>query len=220
MSGLLWQAALGLLVLASSAQAQLPDVQYQWKEKRNKDGIVIYTSKVPGSKYKAVRGVMVVKASLSSLVALVMDGASCAKWADLCKESRVHESISATEKYVYNYNDLPFPVSDRDALTHVVWRQDPQTLKVTMTSKATIGRLAKTQAVRIEEALSQWHFSPHGEGEVLVEMFAHINPNGPTPAWLTNRTLVASPFKTMSNMRRIVESGDYDQQTIEFVQNH
>ena len=134
----------------------------------------------------------------------------------------MYQSISATEEYIYNYNDLFFPVSDRDALTHVVWWQAPKTLKVTMTSKTTIGigRLAKTNAVRIEDALSQWHFSPHRDVEVLVEVFAHINPDGPTPAWLTNQTLVTSPFKTMRNMRRIVEVGDYSQHTIEFVKNH
>jgi len=209
-----------LIVTIPSAYAQLPNIDYQWKEKRNKDGIAILTSKVPGSKYKAVRGVMVVESSLMSLVALVRDSASCSKWANLCKTSHVHESISATENYIYNYNNLPFPIVDRDSLNHVIWEQNSETLKVTMTSRATVGILPKTKAIRIEKSLSQWHFSPHGKGKVLVELFAHIHPNGPTPAWITNSALITSPFKTMKNMRRIVESGDYDQHTVEFIKNH
>ncbi|MGH1487097.1 MAG: START domain-containing protein [Cellvibrionaceae bacterium] len=207
-----------LTALQNVTYAQEESVQYDWKEKRNKEGIMIYTSKVPGSKYKAIRGSMVVKGNIHSLIALVQDTSSCAEWADLCKESYIHKKISDTEYYVYSYNDIPFPVRDRDVLAHVTWKQNPETLTVSMTSKPLSGIVEKTKAIRIEEAISQWHFTPLEDGSTRVETYAHINPNGATPAWLTNMLLISSPFKTMSNMRKKIEEGEYKDAKISFIQ--
>lgn len=204
-------------LVVNVAFAQVDGVAYEWELKRDKSDIKIYTSPVEGSGFKAVRAEMLIPASLSSLVALVSDSEGCPKWADLCKEEKVIEQVSPTESYRYTYNDIPFPVKDRDVLAHVIWTYDSDAKKVTMTSVATIDRLAKTKAVRIENAVAQWHFTEKGDGQVLVENFAHIDPNGPTPAWITNLMLVDSPYKTLKNMRKIIESGKYDNSIIDFL---
>jgi len=200
------------------ASAQLDGVNYDWKEKKNKKGIVISTSSVEGSSFKAVRGEMVVKARVEALVALVEDMDACPNWAAMCKDARVEKRVSDSESFAYIYNDIPFPVADRDVYTHVVWSKNPATKRVTMTSTATKGGTAKTKAVRIENAVSQWHFTPNGDGTTRVENFAHIDPNGPTPAWITNLMLVDSPYKSMSKMREIVESGGYADTNVPFLE--
>jgi len=199
------------------ASAQVEGVDYDWTEKKNKNGIAISTSSVEGSFFKAVRGEMVVKAGVEALVALVEDMEACPDWAAMCKESRVEKRVSDKESFAYVYNDIPFPVTDRDVYTHVVWSRNPDTKRVTMTGTAAKGGTAKTKAVRIENAVSQWHFTPKGDGTTFVENFAHIDPNGPTPAWVTNLMLVDSPFKSMKKMREIVESGSYDDTTVPFL---
>jgi len=206
-----------VLLISAKVFAQVDGVEYDWELKRDKVGIKVFTSPVKGSKYKAVRAEMQVKASVNSLVGLVFDSAACPKWADLCKEQRLVEAVSPSELYVYVYNDIPFPVKDRDVLAHLVWEYDSAKKKVTMSSTATVGRLDKTKAVRIENAVANWHFTALGDGETLVENFAHIDPNGPTPAWVTNLLLVDSPFKTLKRMRKIVESGKYAEYQPEFI---
>jgi ribosome-associated toxin RatA of RatAB toxin-antitoxin module len=198
-----------VLLFPLLAQAQIEGVAYEWKEQKNKKGISISTSSVEGSSFKAVRGEMVVKASAASLFALVDDVSACPDWAAMCKEARLEKRISDSESYVYIYNDIPFPVSDRDVYTHVVWTRDPKTNRISMTSTASADGTPKTKAVRIENAVSQWHFTSNGDGTTTVENFAHIDPNGPTPAWITNMMLVDAPYKTMLKMRKIVESGTY-----------
>ena len=197
------------LMLPFTADAQLAGVSYDWKEQKNKQGVSVSTSLVEGSSFKAVRGEMLVKGSIASLFALVEDTSACADWAAMCKEATLEKRISVSESYIYVYNDIPFPVSDRDVYAHVVWTRDPQTQRVSMTSTATPGGAPKTKAVRIERAVSQWHFTPKGDGITKVENFAHIDPNGPTPAWITNMMLVDAPYKTMLKMRKIIESGAY-----------
>ncbi len=211
--------ALMVFVLPSIASAQLDGVDYDWKEKKNKNGIIISTSSVEGSAFKAVRGEMIVKASVEALVALVEDMEACPDWAAMCKESRVEKRVSEKESFAYVYNDIPFPVTDRDVYTHVVWSKNSKTKRVTMTSTAAEGGTAKTKAVRIENAVSQWHFTPKEDGTTFVENFAHIDPNGPTPAWITNLMLVDSPYKSMNKMRSIVESGGYADTKVPFLEN-
>ncbi|MFQ3247500.1 MAG: hypothetical protein ACI9SP_004157 [Arenicella sp.] len=204
-------------ILPTLASAQVDGVSYSWEEKKNKEGVVIQTSPVANSNFRAVRGEMLVKASVSSLVALVEDMKNCPNWADLCKEARVEKRISETESYAYIYNDIPFPVTDRDVYAHVVWTHDLESKKVTMTSVAAEGGTPESKAVRIQKAISQWHFTPNSDGTVKVENFAHIDPNGPTPAWVTNMMLVSSPYKSMSKMREIVEAGDYADVKVPFL---
>ena len=206
-----------VVLISSLASAQLGGVSYNWKEKRNKKGIMIATSSVADSRFKAVRGEMVVNASVSALVALVEDLGACKDWAAMCKEARVEKRVSPSESYAYIYYDIPFPVSDRDKYTHVVWTQDPKTKRVSMNSIATIGGTPKSKAVRIEKAVSQWHFTPQEDGTTIVESFGHIDPNGPTPAWITNLMLVDSPYKSMSRMRELVESGKYTDAEVPFL---
>jgi hypothetical protein len=203
---------------ANSSFSQVDGVNYDWELKSDKDGISVYTSTVPDSKFRAVRATMLIQGKASSLVALVMDNDACPRWADLCKESKTIETVSDTESYVYVYNDLPFPVKDRDVLTRVIWDHDLATGKVSMTSTATQDRHPKIEkAVRIKQAVSQWHFTPQDDGSVRVDNFAHIDPNGATPAWITNMLLVSSPYKTMKNMRELIESGQYADSKVAFL---
>lgn len=209
--------ALTLLALPIVANAQVDGVEYQWQQKKNKEGIAIYTSSVEDSAFKAVRGEMVVKASVKALVALVEDLEACPDWAAFCKEARVEKRVSDNESYAYIYNDIPFPVTDRDVYTHVVWSRNAETKRVTMTSTANEGGTPKSKAVRIKKAVSQWHFTPQEDGTTKVENFAHIDPDGPTPAWVTNLMLVDSPYKSMSKMREIVENGGYADSEVPFL---
>lgn len=203
-----------LLVIASHQAVSDND----WSLERDDDGIQIFTRSVEDSSFDAVRAEMVIKAKLNALVGLVRDSSACPEWAELCKESREHEIVSDQELYVYTYNDVPWPVKDRDALTHVLWQQDPETLAVTMVSVATSGRLPIVKrAVRIVDAKTSWTFTPVDNGDIEVISEAHIDPNGPTPAWVTNLLLVETPFKTMQGMRRLVQTGRYDETELGFV---
>jgi len=210
------------LFFSASVIAQVEGVEYGWEEKRNKDNIKIFTSDVNGSSFSAVRGEMRIKGTVPALVALVNDLPNCSSWADLCRESILIKAVSETEKFIYVYNDTPFPIKDRDVVVHVFWSKDKETNRVSMRSSAV--KLEESEqlkpmigsAVRLTDAVSQWHFTPLDDGYVLVENFAHIDPNGPTPAWITNLLLVESPFKTMKNMREIIQAGKYSDEIERF----
>ena len=208
-----------LLVLGVMVTSSLLADDFEWQLKRDRDGIQVYTRKVEGSAFRAVRGVTVLEDTrLSSLVALVRDAEACPRWGDRCARSAIHEQQSDTVAQVYTLNDMPWPVADRDVLAQVNWSQDPKTLAVQMKSSATVGILeANKGVVRLTEALASWFFTPVGHGNVEVVTEAHLNPGGPLPGWVTNMLLVDAPFKTLVNMRAVVTDEKYKVAEVGFV---
>ncbi len=207
-----------LSTIASIAIAQ-QDASDGWELRKDKNGIQVYTRDVEGSKFKQVRSVMQTDFRLQSVVALIQDGEACPRWADLCKESRVVETISETEFFVYNLNDIPWPVKDRDAITHVKWERNPDTGMVTMTATATDSDLvpATKKAVRLQNAVTRWMMLPKPDGSLEISSEGHIDPAGPTPAWVTNLMLIDSPFKTMENLRKEMANDAYTEVTFDFL---
>ncbi len=207
-----------LLSISSVSFSQAVD-DTEWQLKKDLEGIQIYTRSVEGSKFKAVRSVMLTDFRLSSVVALIRDNSACTRWADLCKESRMLEEISETESLAYNLNDIPWPVKDRDAITRVVWSHDAETGAVTMVATAIDSALipATRKAVRLKNAVTKWILTPTAEGRLEIANEGHIDPSGPTPAWMTNLLLVDSPFKTMQSLRREMSEDRYADSSFDFI---
>jgi len=209
---------LAFLLLTTTAIAQ-QDPEITWTLKRDRDGIQVFTRKVDGSPYDAVRAEMLVeKVRLSSMVALILDAEACSQWADRCSESYVHEHISDTEQLIYTLNDLPFPVKDRDVMSRVTWSQDPQTGTVSMHSQPAAGVIEERKdALRLTDAKVSWHFQPEGQGVVRVINEAHVDPGSALPGWVTNMLLVDTPFETMKAFREAVRDEKYAGAEIGFV---
>lgn len=190
-----------------------------WDLKKDNEGIQVYTGTVHGSAYAAVRTVTVVEeVKLASMVALLMDSEACPRWVDKCANSYVYDRISDTELLVYTHNDLPFPVKDRDILSHVLWFQDPKSLAVQMTSQATSGILGEMQGkLRLTETYISWKFRPLADGSVEVTNEAHINPGSALPGWVTNMLLVNTPFETLKGFRGEVTKVKYEEAKLEFI---
>jgi len=202
----------------SSAHAQWQEADLEWKLKRDRKGIQVFLSKVPGSRFRAVMSVMEVKADPMQLAALVMDLENCPNWASMCKSAKVIEQISPNQNYVYSVNNAPFPVRNRDMVALVEWSYDSATGKISMRSDATPERLPKKRGlIRVQHASSEWHFTPTEEGVVLVENYAHVDPNGKVPAWITNLLIIESPYKTLKKMRKLVLNGDYRDAEVNFI---
>ena len=206
---------ISMLIVSSQASAEA----YEWELRKDHQGIQVFTKKVASSPYKAVKAEAIVEDTrLSSLAALIMDAEACPKWADKCAESYVYKQLSDTEFYVYSNNDMPFPVKDRDALSHVRWWQNPDSLEVVMEGVATTDIMERIKGrLRLTEAKTTWRFTPLGEGKVQVINESHINPGSKVPGWLTNMLLVDTPYETMKDFLSEVKADKYKQARVAFI---
>lgn len=192
-----------------------------WSLKKDSDSIRVYTQKVQNSAHKAVRAYTEVSdISLASLISVILDAESCPEWAELCKQSYIYKSNNDADYYVYTLNDLPFPVKDRDALTHVSWEYDQLTDRIVMNSVATEGIMeTRRGSFRLTEARIRWTFELLDNGNIGVESWAHVNPGSAMPAAITNRLLVGAPYKTMKGLVAQAQKEKYASANSVFIDN-
>ena len=187
--------------------------------KKDENGIQVYTRSVDGYSYKAIRSVVHLEETrLSSVVSLIRNSKDCPGWSDSCVSATIIEWVSELENYVHTITDLPWPVQDRDLVSHVIWQQDPETLVVTMQGNATRGKLEGNEGVvRLTEAQINWELTALENSVVKVVLEAHINPASLLPSWITNMLLVDSPYSSMEGLRERVKLKSYQEVELAYI---
>jgi ribosome-associated toxin RatA of RatAB toxin-antitoxin module len=191
---------------------------WAWDLAKEVDSIRVYTRSIEDSSFKEYKGVMQLDASLSSLVALVDDIPAYPKWIHTCKEATILKRIDQRESYVYTVNDAPWPVADRDAITHNVISQNQVTLVVTIGISGIPDFVpTKPGLVRVEKLKGFWQFSPLENGIVEVVYQVHNEPGGNLPNWLVNSIVVNQPLQTLLNMQEQIKQPVYKAKNYEFI---
>ncbi|MDA9902273.1 START domain-containing protein [Gammaproteobacteria bacterium] len=194
-------------------------LEAEWTIQRSEDGIDVYTRPEPASQFEAVRAVMTLDdVRLSSLVALISDTQACSRLESRCVEAETLDTIDQTESVVYRYNNMPFPVRDRDMVLRLKWYQQPDSLKVNVVISNVTGFLPeKKRRVRMPKVNLGWKFVPLPDGSVEVSSEGHIEPGANLPAWILNQFLVSAPFKTMEAVASIVREPLYRDAELSFI---
>ena len=213
--------AFSTIIMSVSASAAPSDYfdNIEWQLKRDKRGIQVYTGKVPNSKYRAVFSTMQLQADPVSVAALLLDLPNCRQWASMCKEAKVETRVDEHQSIVYGLNDLPFPLRDRDSYSRVVWSFDDESGVIAMDSEslAEDAYPRRKGVIRIDSAHAGWRIVPMGDGNVIVENYVHVDPNGKVPTWATNMLIVDGPYKALRKMRALLTSGEYLKAKVAFL---
>lgn len=186
------------LMTVGTAQA----LECNWQPVENKEGVQVATCAVAGSPLKAFRGTTTVKADIAQIVSLFKDTANHPNWMHLVVEAKQVKAVADNEWYTWTHEDLPFPISDRDNVTHSQMAVDAKgTLVLTIEAAPTL--LPPTEGlVRIPAFKATWTFQPKGNGELAVTYEAHANPGGSLPTALVNKVVVDTPLNSLSNLRK------------------
>lgn len=183
-----------------------------WELAKDENGIKVFTREIAGSQLKEFKGVVQIKTSLESLIALYYDRDSCQQWIFTCEYSRVLKEISLTEKYIYAESGAPWPVSHRDIIIHSVLTQNPDTKEVLITEIGIPDYIPEnSDFVRVPAMNGYFKFTPLNDGVVEVTYQSHSNPGGSIPKFLVNIAVVDNPFDTLSKMKEIVQKDKYQQ---------
>lgn len=178
-----------------------PNESTDWALKKNENGIAVYTRSASGFDLKEIRVVNKVKSSLSGIVALLFDTKNYPAWMAGCKETRILKTISNHELYNYQVTDLPWPVTDRDVVTHFKLEQNAVTGIVTITKTAAPQFIPANEGyVRVRYLQAKYTLTPLSSDSVQIEMELQVDPGGSIPAWLINANIVSAPFKSTEQM--------------------
>ncbi|XDD54081.1 START domain-containing protein [Leptospira sp. WS4.C2] len=195
-----------LLSTVSSLVAQSPE----WSESKRKKGIQVLTRPFAGSNLDEFLGRTEVDASISQIVALLTDSASCKNLYHQCKELTV---LSGTEKksIVYLRNGAPWPVNDRDLIMDRGFEQNEKTLATVMKIKRldSNARPVPSGVTRMENFEGVWRIIPLANGKLKIEYQAHFEPGGSVPQSVINLVLTDTPYESLLNIHKLVEEGKH-----------
>lgn len=189
-----------LLVTETNSVSNLP--QDEWKLAKNKDGILVYTRQQTGKKIKEFKAIVKIKTSMSKLITLIEDIEKYPEWQSDISKSYTIKKLSSTERYIYYALDVPWPISDRDVVTHVK-KTTYKSGKVvfSLTSKPTYIK-EKEGFIRIKDAFGTWTFTPIENGYIKVVYQSYGDPAGSIPTGIINSFIIDGPYKTMGRMRQ------------------
>jgi len=208
-----------VFVIAIFQLSFYPKKNENWKLVKNKEGIKAYTREVEGSDIKQVRVYANVKSNLTALVAIVRDVSSHTKWIYRCKTAKNLKTVSETEHYYYNESEAPWPVSNRDIITHAVIKQNKKTKIVKIISIGMPHFIKEIDGiVRIQKLNAQWKFTPKLNGTVDIAFTLLIDLGGALPAWIVNMAIADGPFETVLNMKKEVQKEKYQQTKYSFIE--
>lgn len=188
------------VALALSGVAHAED----WQLAKDEDGIKVFLSSVPGSKYKAYRGVVDIKADVQTINALQEDVKGSCAWIHACAEMKLLKG-SGDEAWTYSKIDMPWPVTGRDLVLHV------------RTEKAAGGAIIRhlqaeptfapeeSGQIRVPKLVGEWRMTPKGPGVTEVVYQVQTEPGGSIPSWLANSFVVDAPYNTLHALRERAE---------------
>lgn len=195
------------LLLPFTATAQNSD----WKLKKNRKGIQVFTRDIPGSNFKEFKAVCDVDASMPGVLKLMEDISSYPQWFPNLKESRLIKMISSREMILYHMIKLPFPADDRDSVFKVTASRDLRTSAVTLRLNSLYGFLPEREkTVRVKDISGSWTFIPDtARGTIKVIYQMHSDPGGNLTPLMANMAVVKRPFTVLKNMKEMLKKSIY-----------
>jgi len=185
----------GVLCLASCWAQAAED----WQLAKDEDGIKVYLQAVPGSPYKAYRGVTVIDADMGTLRRLMDSAADACAWIHECKEQKL---LRREERQAWTYTrfNTPWPVTPRDCVVHITEHEESDGA-IRRELEAVPGYLPDEDGyVRVTRVDGYWGFVPR-DGKIEVTYQVHTEPGGSVPSWLANKFVVEAPYNTLRALR-------------------
>ena len=164
----------------------------------------MFTKDVVNSKIKQYRAITTVDQSLEKVVNTILDADKIKEWNYKTTESYLIKKESDSIHYIYMYNDLPWPVLNRDFISKLtVTSISEKSIKIIIEPGDNSLVPEKDGVIRMSEFKGYWLIeSLNGKTKITQEIYG--NPEGNLPSFFVNSTLVAAPYNTFLKLREIL----------------
>jgi len=176
----------------------------EWKLEKEDDGVKVFLSPVAGSKYKAYRGVVDIKADVAKINALQEDVAGSCKWIHACAEMRLLKT-EGDNSWTYSKIDMPWPVTGRDVVIHVTTEKTADGGLIRHLKAEPTYIPEEKGEIRVPKLIGEWKLVPKGAGVTEVTYQVQTEPGGSIPSWLANSFVVDAPMNTLKGLRSAAE---------------
>lgn len=193
-----------VLILGLSFISQTTNAQGAWKVAKEKNGVKIETRFIEGWSIKEYRATVYIKTTLDKAVEAYRDPIKRKSFMARSIEVSNLKENSKTDIITYNLGNAPWPVADRDNITHSIFIKKGNQVKVTMKSLPKFIP-EKDGIVRVPRSKGYWLFVDQGNGKIKVVQQSVADLGGSVPDWLVNSTIVEGPYDVLLALKGILE---------------
>jgi hypothetical protein len=207
------------IFLALALSGQVVRSQDNWELKTDKDGIKVYKSH-SNAKFDQLKLECTIDASLSALVAALLDVGSYPQWVYHTRTASILKKVSEHELYFYEQIESPFGASDRDLVVVTKITQDKDTKVVHVSVKSVSNYIPpKKGYVRVPMSDEKWTITPISKNSSKIDYHLEIDPGGSVPAWLVNQFSQKGPYESFRQLKKHVTTEKYRDAHVSFITN-
>lgn len=203
----------GLLLFAGlllSLQAPAGEADWELKRKGEKPGeVTVHVRPVEESPINMFRGIIEVPQPMLSVMAVMGDIDRYPEWVFQCSDAEIKPDEWGPDIIRIKINGI-WPVSDRDIAARSTIEQDPDTLAITIHSRAAEGVVPEQKGwLRIPALDNRFLLEPLDNGGTRITFRTFVDPGGYIPAWLANFVAVRAPEYTLTRMAELLADDRY-----------
>lgn len=181
-----------------------------WRLVSEKNDIKVYRQDDAEARIKTFRGVTRFPiANPASLEALLNDYSAIPRWMHFISRGTESSRRDYLDRTLLFVTELPWPLSDRDVVTHLTVKQiGVTTLQIRAVNDPKAPHNEDYLRIpQLNGRLDFVFFPATKEVEVTYEIV--MDPGGAIPAWAANIVLKDTPYFTLLKLRRIVGEPKY-----------
>jgi len=179
--------------------------QYNWKLNKDKDGIKVYTSESPNTKFESIKVECTLEGTYDKLMAVLNNVDHHKDWVYNNKTAYIVKRISPYEFYYYTETSIPWPMSNRDGIIHLKMVKDSLQRFLKVTAVGVPNYIPeKNGKVRIHSTSINWYVTRPSLKTISIVYIFEADPGGSLPAWLVNMFADKGPYESFKKLGEIL----------------
>lgn len=185
------------LLLQTTAQCQ-----EDWKLKKDKNGIQVYSRKTPNFKFDELKVDCIFEGKISQLAAVILDVNNQYQWVYKTAKSELLKQVTDADLFYYSEIECPWPFDNRDLIARMTITQNTSTKILSIVAKSVDDYLPrKKNLVRVKYSSALWTITPLTNAQFKVEYKIQIDPGDGVPAWILNMFATNGPYESFKNLK-------------------
>lgn len=176
----------------------------KWELKKDKNNVKVYTRALDSTKINEYKAVVLTDTTVEKALKIITDGNNLWKWNHKTSESKLINQISDTEFIFWMKNDLPWPIKNRDNISHVKVKKIPDGYWVEILPAPSDLVPKENSTVRVTNFRGYWSIIQKGK-KVQITQQLYGDPEGSLPSWLLNSILTTAPFHSFCDLKELLE---------------
>ena len=179
--------------------------QYNWKLSRETDGIRVFESDLTNSSFKRIKVECVLDGSYDKLAQVLSDVDHHKDWIYNNEKARLLKKVKADDFYYYSETHMPWPISNRDAVTHMKIIRDTLDRFLDVVETGEPGYIPENSGiVRIPRLYINWHVTMPYKNKLSIVYILEVEPGGSLPAWIVNMFVDKGPFESFKKLQGVL----------------